>query len=135
MYRNILVPVIADQGHDNLASLRAAKTLAAEGASFTILHVIEPIPSFVLAEIPADVMNRSRGEVEVAMSRMAQSLPGCEIKLISGHAGRAIIDYADENGVDCIVVASHRPGVADYFLGSTAARVVRHAKCSVHVLR
>jgi universal stress protein F len=135
MYKNILVPVIADEEHDNHASLRAAEKLAADGAKFTILHVMEPIPSFVLAEIPSDVLSRTRGEIEVAMSRMAQSLLDCETKLISGHAGRAIIAYADENGVDCIVVASHRPGVTDYFFGSTAARVVRHAKCSVHVVR
>ena len=38
-------------------------------------------------------------------------------------------------GVDLIIVASHRPGLQDYFLGSTAAKVVRHAKCSVLVIR
>ena len=135
MYKNILVPVLADDEHDNQASLKAAEKLAADGAKFTILHVMEPIPSIVLSEIPADVLNRTRSEIEVSMSQMAQSLLDCETKLISGHAGRAIIDYANANGVDCIVVASHKPGVSDYFLGSTAARVVRHAKCSVHVVR
>ncbi|WP_170501927.1 universal stress protein, partial [Ruegeria atlantica] len=38
-------------------------------------------------------------------------------------------------GIDCIVLASHKPGMKDFFLGSTAALVVRHARCSVHVLR
>jgi universal stress protein F len=33
------------------------------------------------------------------------------------------------------VIASHRPGIQDYFLGSTASRVVRHANCTVHVMR
>ena len=36
---------------------------------------------------------------------------------------------------DCIVIGSHKPGLIDYLLGSTAARVVRHAPCAVHVLR
>ena len=40
-----------------------------------------------------------------------------------------------ETDTDCVVIASHRPGLQDYLLGSTAARVVRHAACSVHVLR
>ena len=57
------------------------------------------------------------------------------MKVVEGHAGRSIVDYAEKNGVDLIVIASHRPGLQDFFLGSTAARVVRHAQCCVHVLR
>jgi len=42
---------------------------------------------------------------------------------------------AKEKDVDLIIIASHRPGLQDYFLGSTAAKVVRHATCSVLVVR
>ena len=58
-----------------------------------------------------------------------------DIAVVSGHAGRTILDFAGEQGIDCIVMNSHRPDLTDYFLGSTAARVVRHARCAVHVLR
>ena len=34
-----------------------------------------------------------------------------------------------------IVMASHDPVLSDYLLGSVAARVVRHAHCSVLVAR
>ena len=33
------------------------------------------------------------------------------------------------------MIASHKPGFSDYFIGSTAARIVRHAQCSVLVTR
>ena len=46
-----------------------------------------------------------------------------------------ILEWAESNKVDCIIINSHKPGLQDYFLGSTAARVVRHAQCSVHVIR
>ncbi len=46
-----------------------------------------------------------------------------------------ILDCADELGADLIVIGSHRPGLKDYLLGSTAARVVRHAECPVYVDR
>jgi nucleotide-binding universal stress UspA family protein len=36
---------------------------------------------------------------------------------------------------DLIVVGSHRPAMKDYLLGTNAARVVRHAHCSVLVVR
>ena len=43
--------------------------------------------------------------------------------------------YAKKIGADLIIVASHKPNVGDYLLGTTAARVVRHATCSVFVVR
>lgn len=56
-------------------------------------------------------------------------------EIVKGHTYRTIIDYAGSNDVDYIVIGSHKPGLSDYLLGSTAARVVRHAPCAVHVIR
>jgi universal stress protein F len=135
MYKNILVPVLFDEGHDTQASYLVARALADEGAKFTVVHVLETIPSYVTFEIPSDVLARTRHEVETSLVQSAKGLPGAVPMLISGHAGRAIVDYASKNNVDCIVIASHKLGIEVQFLGSTAARVVRHAKCSVHVIR
>ena len=55
--------------------------------------------------------------------------------MIEGHSGRSILDWAEENGPDLIIIASHRPGMQDLLLGSTASQVVRHARCAVHVVR
>ncbi len=46
-----------------------------------------------------------------------------------------ILHTAGEIGCDLIVMASHRPELQDYLLGPNAARVVRHGKCSVLVVR
>ncbi len=135
MYKNILVPVLFDEQHDTQASYAAARALADEGARFTVLHVMEQIPAYAAAQIPADVLTRARGEVEQSLKRSAEALPGASAVMVSGHPGRKIVDYASEHGVDCIVVASHVPGLENIFLGSTADRVVRHAKCAVHVIR
>ena len=45
MYKNILVPVIFDETHDTQAAFLVAKRLAAEGAAFTVLHVMETVPA------------------------------------------------------------------------------------------
>ena len=58
-----------------------------------------------------------------------------ETAVAMGHAGREIVHWAGQHGVDCIIVMSHRPGLADVFLGSTASRVVSRAPVAVHVLR
>ncbi len=49
--------------------------------------------------------------------------------------GEEILKAAAESDCDLIVVASHRPALKDYLLGPNAARVVRHANCSVLVVR
>jgi nucleotide-binding universal stress UspA family protein len=36
---------------------------------------------------------------------------------------------------DLIMIGAHRPDFKDYLLGPNAARVVRHSKCSVFVVR
>ena len=46
-----------------------------------------------------------------------------------------ILRVAEEQNCDLIVMASHRPEVQDYLIGPNAARVVRHASCSVTVVR
>jgi len=53
----------------------------------------------------------------------------------TGHSYNTILEVAKEKNADLIIIASHRPGLQDYFLGSTAAKVVRHANCSVLVVR
>ena len=46
-----------------------------------------------------------------------------------------ILAVAEEAEADLIVVGSHRPAMKDYLLGTNAARIVRHARCSVLVAR
>ncbi|MBC7136599.1 MAG: universal stress protein, partial [Oceanibaculum nanhaiense] len=46
-----------------------------------------------------------------------------------------ILELAKKLKIDLIVLAAHRPELKDYLLGPNAARVVRHAACSVLVVR
>ena len=46
-----------------------------------------------------------------------------------------ILGEAADWGADLIVIGSHRPVVIDYLLGSNAKTIVRHALCSVLVVR
>jgi nucleotide-binding universal stress UspA family protein len=52
-----------------------------------------------------------------------------------GSIGHEILATARERKVDLIVMASHRPEMIDYLIGSNAAHVALHAPCSVMVLR
>lgn len=135
MYKNILIPVLLDEESDNEESYSIAHALAEKDCKYTILHVVEPLPTYVAPEIPIELMEQRNEAVNKSLKEATAELPGATPRLISGHAGSMIVDYAEENQVDCIILKSHKPGIQDFFLGSTAARVVRHAKCSVHVIR
>ena len=46
-----------------------------------------------------------------------------------------IFGVAEGSEADLVGVGSHRLAIKDYLLGTNAARVVRHARCSVLVAR
>ena len=135
MYMNILVPVSFDEDRDARQAIDVARTLSGEGAHITLLHVIEQVPSYAQTYASHEYLTEAHKAVQAELDKMAEAIPNCEGVIIDGHSGRSILDYAKEKWSDCIVIASHRPGLQDYFLGSTAAHVVRHAGCAVHVIR
>lgn len=134
MYKTILVPV--DLGHPELCrkTLAIARKIGGDQGRIVLLNVVESIPSFVAAELPDGMMARNLSQARAELSALAQEA-GAESDVRSGHPPVAVLEFAKEIEADLIVIASHRPGLRDYFLGSTAARVVRHAECAVLVDR
>ena len=135
MYHNILVPISFDPDRDVSAPLKLARLLATPEAKIALLHVVEQIPSYAITYMPADYMAEARAALESELSALADTLPNAKGLVIEGHSGRSILDWAEQNNPDLIIIASHRPGMQDLLLGSTAAQVVRHAGCAVHVVR
>jgi universal stress protein F len=58
-----------------------------------------------------------------------------EVLATHGTIYQEIVEMAEKLPADLIVMASHRPSLKDYLLGPNAARVARHAKSSVHIVR
>lgn len=135
MYQHILVPVSFDDDRNIAAAVAIAGKLKSEGGKVTMLHVMEQIPSYAVNYIPEGFHNEAKLAIIEALNDLAAEIGNTEAVVVEGHSGRTILDWASEHNPDLIVVASHRPEMKDYFLGSTAAQVVRHAQCSVHVVR
>ena len=135
MYHNILVPISFDSDRDTSGPMKLVGLLAAPDAKITLLHVVEHIPGYAISYMPPEYLDEARRAVQSELDEMAASLPNATGVVIEGHSGRSILDWADINKPDLIIIASHRPGMQDLLLGSTASQVVRHAHCSVHVVR
>jgi len=134
MYKNILVPMALDHGIGE-TSVEIARLLLAEGGQITALHVHEAPQNTVTAYVDDAAIEGAFARAKDILDARVAKMPGVMAKIVSGHSGRTIIDTATDMQADCIVLGSHKPGLMDYFLGSTAARVVQHAPCAVHVAR
>ena len=136
MYKNIIVAVDLAHGDAGKALLAHANALVDAGGTVRLLHVIEDVPSYIAAELPRDLNDRRQAEAKVELGLLTQ---GAGTNVVSevrmGAASSQILQCAEDTGADLIMIASHRPGLSDYFIGSTAARVVRHAQCSVLIRR
>lgn len=135
MYRNILIPVALD--HEGLVTrkIALARHLLAEGGQIILMTVLENIPGFVSEFVDLKGENHLVARVREKLEAAHDGGPDIRTEVATGKAGVAIARYAETSGADLIVVGSHHPGLQDYFLGSTAARVARRAPCSVLILR
>ena len=136
MYNKILIPI--DFAHEDqaLASINKANKLGAEGGMI-LLHVVEDIPDYIQNYLPdefkIDKADNAKNELKALLEK--SEVDNARIEVRRGRSYSSILESADENAVNLIIINSHKPGFEDYLLGSTAAKVVRHANCAVLVER
>ena len=136
MYKFILLPIDVSEIEQGRRLINFAQQLSGEGTRIRLLNIVADIPVFVAAQVPNEVfrtaMINAKTELEGLISAAGIE---AEAEVKSGKPGATIVSCADEYAVDLIIIGSHKPGLQDYFLGSTAERVVRYAPCSVLVVR
>ncbi|MFT5221336.1 MAG: universal stress protein F [Gammaproteobacteria bacterium] len=136
MYKTILIPV-------DLANITKVNSLidqasinSTSNSQIILLNVAEEIPSWAAVELPRDIIDRSvQTSLEKLRALAASASIEVEVEVRVGHPYKTILEVAKERSAELIIVASHQPELQNYFLGSTAAKVVRHATCSVLVVR
>lgn len=136
MFQTILVPVALSDIDKATPMLDAARQLGGENARVVLMSVVENVPTYVATELPGGFMDKAKQNAHDLLAKIARDA-GLQVEIVvrSGQPSAGIIGTAKEKNADVIIIASHQPGLSDYLLGSTAHRVVRHAKCSVLVLR
>lgn len=148
MTTSILAPIdLADLGTSEAVLAAAIEQAVTSQAKLTVMAVV---PDFVTG---LDYRYAIRGEtgavdydvreiVTEALARLnevvtARAPDGMTVETIARHGTvyEQILRVAEEIGADQIVIGAHRPQLSDYLLGPNTARVVRHAHCSVNVVR
>lgn len=140
MFRTILVPVDLAEPEMSVKAIDVAVSLAQNsGGALRLVNVQQFLPATYMDYVPADFDEKQREWAEAEMAKIAGriDLPTERVstKVRVGGIYPEILAEAEEWAADLIVIGSHRPAMSTYLLGSNAKTVVRHAKCSVMVVR
>jgi len=140
MFKNILVPIHLEYTKNHKKLFAGALQVLDEDGKLSLLYVNE---------------NRSHGSVYPILDENSEknynhgaykdlkniteehNLPKekLSMNIRNGSVHREILEEARRVGADAIVMMATKPGIGSYFISSTAERVIRHAQCSVFVIR
>ncbi len=114
-------------------------------ATLHIVHVIQDItqasglyvPHVAVDELFKSLYEEADKEIRrVYLEETRKLKDKVKYAVLRGVPYEEIIRYAEDNGIDLIVIASHgRKGLDRLFFGSTAEKVVRNARCPVLTVR
>jgi nucleotide-binding universal stress UspA family protein len=136
--RRILVP------HDGSAAAHEAIGPAAQfgrlfGAEVRLLRVIEP-PAHADPAAPGENLAAQLAAARGSMAAAAETLQAQDIEVSVradvGPAARTIASYAQEEGTDLVVMATHgQTGLAQVLMGSVATGIVERANRPLLLVR
>ncbi|MEJ2110371.1 MAG: universal stress protein, partial [Acidobacteriota bacterium] len=126
--------------HSGLAVSLARETAGLYDAKLQILHVIEKAsyPSFYKKENIEDTYPGANmaGLVHAEMNRFYRESEGPDVEVefhaVEGHVAHEILEYAERNDINMIVIATHGlSGLKHLLLGSVAEKVINRSPCPV----
>lgn len=131
------------------AALDTAQRLACDSNSLLLIaHVVEPVPAAIPGTVAppvtiggTDLSDPQQRAIKEAREKLTTIVPGdpsirFEHRLLEGRASDAILQLAEEEQADLIVMGTHgQTGMKRLLMGSVAEKVARHASCPVLTLR
>jgi nucleotide-binding universal stress UspA family protein len=141
--RHILHPTdFSDYGNVALEGVRTYAGL--HGAEVHILHVLEPVVSttdftwagFSFAELDTRRQDAAREALQQISAQLESDGIVVHAVVRRGKAHDVIREYAEQNAIDLVILATHgHTGLTHLLLGSTAEMVVRTSPCPVLTIK
>ena len=137
----VLAPVdLSDQSEQVLN--HAVALAESYAAPLDLLHVVEEAayPNVYgldpLTPSLPNVQDRAREALETLASEVDLRTDPVNVHVLAGNAARDIVEFAEDNAADLIVMATHgRTGLDRFLIGSVAEKVVRRAPCPVFTIK
>ena len=141
MYKNILFPIDLEHTTEAESALRIAVDEAKRSnAKLTVMTVAPGFGMPIVASFfDEETVKSALKEVARHLKQYVDgNIPdGIETSAIvaEGNPAEQILKQAKINDVDLIVISSHNSEIEHLLLGSCAAKVVRHSRCTVTVVK
>jgi nucleotide-binding universal stress UspA family protein len=140
MFKKILIPIDLSEVAVAKPALDAALELGVQSKGALRLTTVETLlPASFMEYVPPGFDKSQEERALHALEEISAGLAYPKERISTtvrfGGIYVEILAEAEEWGADLIVVGSHRPSMSTYLIGSNAKTIVRHAKCSVLVIR
>ncbi|HYB44589.1 MAG TPA: universal stress protein [Candidatus Methylomirabilis sp.] len=127
------------------AFAKAVEMAGANGAELVVAHVLNPVvpmvgDGYVVPKVYEDIEASARAGAKKELDRLLARAKKTGVRargvLLEGATHEQITRVAKSARADLIVIGTHgRTGLAKFFLGSVAGRVVSTAACPVLTVR
>jgi nucleotide-binding universal stress UspA family protein len=135
--KTIIYPT--DFSHSSDAALDYATSLARDsGAKLLLVHVEEPPLAYGGGEMYSGIPEPNTEALLKMLHAVKPKDPAVpyEHRLLAGDPASAIVELAEQENADLIVLGTHgRTGLARLLMGSVAEAIVRRAPCPVFTYR
>lgn len=136
VYQSILLAIDLHPNCDEITAKRALDIAKQSGAKLSIVHAVEHINAYGVAQAYPTVIDLEEQMLKEAQDGLAKfavkyDVPAAQQFVEIGSPKSVILNKADEVKADLIIVGSHGRHGLSLLLGSTANAVIHHAHCDV----
>lgn len=142
MTKSVLCAVDVQQDHDTKVLEVADKLARLDDAQLDVISVVPNagmnlVASYFEENFQGQMVEQVREKLVAKVSSVLGEERNKDIRhlVTTGSVYEEILEVAKKTGADLIVIGAHQPHLSEYLLGPNAARVVRHSKASVYVVR
>lgn len=140
MFKNILVPLHLEYVDNHEKLFAGALRVLDKDGKLTLLYVNEnrahgSVYPILDEENEKHYNHHAYLELKNIAKKHSLAADKITFNIRDGSAHREILEEARRIKADAIAMMASKPGLGSYFISSTPERVVRHAQCSVFVIR
>lgn len=139
------IAVAIDLSSESSAVMKRALDVAAPDSEIHLIYVQEPMDSVYMGVVPYgpvfvgmdEVEENLRSELREKLDTIGETagVPASCRHFLSGTPAREIRQFAEENGMDLIVLGTHGQKGVQLLLGATANSVLHGSSCDVLAVR
>jgi nucleotide-binding universal stress UspA family protein len=140
MYKKIMAPMDNSEFSECVLPHIRAIAVGCKVPEVVLFRAIEPTQTpYISVDFFEEAEERAIASIKDSFNKTAEEFKADGIStsqvIVKGYAANEILEYAEKNNVDLIIISSHgSSGIVRWALGSVTDKVTRHATAPVLVV-